>query len=97
MLESRFDTELEAALRRVGGGGASGKRRRQVVVLGAGMDTRPWRHGFLRGAAAGSYKLAAVCHERAVVTAPCSAHAAGGQLAHKLCCVKHSGRASSQR
>ena len=59
VLKSRFDAELESALRRADGGGdaGSGKRRRQVVVLGAGMDTRPWRHGYLRGAEAGSYKV----------------------------------------
>ncbi|KAL4856793.1 General transcription factor IIH subunit 2 [Chlorella vulgaris] len=37
-----FDRQLEAALG-ASAGGASSRAPRQVVVLGAGMDSRPWR------------------------------------------------------
>jgi Leucine carboxyl methyltransferase len=87
---SRFDTELEAALRRAGDGGdaGSGKRRKQVVVLGAGMDTRPWRHDFLRGAEAGDLHSVqhSVTRGCACGTPPCSAHHVGRHLAS--CCVQ---------
>ncbi len=45
----RYDTELQQALQRADGASGSGKARKQVVVLGAGMDTRAWRHAWLQG------------------------------------------------
>ena len=46
--QRRFDQQLEAALQRAAGAAGSGKRP-QVVLLGAGMDTRAWRHDWLTG------------------------------------------------
>jgi Leucine carboxyl methyltransferase len=45
----RYDNELQQALQRADGAVGSGKARKQVVVLGAGMDTRAWRHAWLQG------------------------------------------------
>ena len=45
----RCDNELQQALQRTDGTSGSGKAREQVVVLGAGMDTRAWRHAWLQG------------------------------------------------
>ena len=45
----RCDNELQQALQRTDRTSGSGKARKQVVVLGAGMDTRAWRHAWLQG------------------------------------------------
>ena len=48
-IHRRFDNELQQGLKRADVAAGCGKARKQVVVLGSGMDTRPWRHTWLQG------------------------------------------------
>jgi Leucine carboxyl methyltransferase len=74
-VQCRYDNELERALQRAGAAAGSVTQREQVVVLGAGMDMRPWRHAWLQGG-----RLGKGFHHRAVhqVSASCVACCATG-------------------
>ena len=48
-MHCRIDNELQQGLKRADVAAGCGMARKQVVVLGSGMDTRPWRHAWLQG------------------------------------------------
>jgi Leucine carboxyl methyltransferase len=48
----RIDGQLEKGLQHAEAAACNRKAGKQVVVLGAGMDTRAWRHAWLQGGAA---------------------------------------------